>query len=289
MTPATLSAALFVALSLVATPAGSAATDVAAQTKILKTAEDFRSRVDACLKLGGSGDFKARKPLEEALDDPHPTVRQAAAGSLAKLGDVLAIAALESRLGKEKNPPTKASIQNAISALKSSSGSSSGGSSSSSSTGGPDWAKTKYVVKLQHVSNVTGIRGDALSAVLDGSARSRLSQIEGVYVLPSDASSASIMTTASSKGLPILGVDAKVVLLDQATFAGDLKIQAKVSFAISKTMVIKSSIEGNASSIGSINSAKNPKSLEKLQDMAIDGAVTSAMAKAPSALAASAK
>lgn len=271
-------------------PAGSAATDVAAQAKILKTAEDFRSRVDACLKLGGSGDFKARKPLEEALDDPHPTVRQAAAGSLAKLGDVLAVAALESRMGKEKNPPTKASIQNAISTLKSSSGSSSsGGSSSSSSAGGPDWAKTKYVVKLQHVSNVTGIRGDALSAVLDGSARSRLSQIEGVYVLPGDSSAASIMTTASSKGLPILGVDAKVVLLDQATFAGDLKIQAKVSFAISKTMVIKSSIEGNASSIGSINSAKNPKSLEKLQDMAIDGAVTSAMAKAPSAFAASAK
>jgi hypothetical protein len=288
--PAALSAALFVALSLVSIPAGSTGTDVAAQAKILKTAEDFRSRVDACLKLGGSGDFKARKPLEEALDDPHPTVRQAAAGSLAKLGDVLAVAALESRLGKEKNPPTKASIHNAISTLKSSSGSSSsGGSSTSTSSGGPDWAKTKYVVKLQHVSNVTGVRGDALSAVLDGSARSRFSQIEGVYVLPSDASSAAIMTTASSKGLPILGVDAKVVLLDQGTFAGDLKIQAKVSFAISKTMVIKSSIEGNASSIGPMNSAKNPKSLEKLQDMAIDGAVTSAMAKAPSALAASAK
>ncbi|MGZ3478613.1 MAG: hypothetical protein ACXVCJ_29195, partial [Polyangiales bacterium] len=211
------------------------------------------------------------------------------ASGLAKLGDVLAVPALESRMAKEKNQPTKASIQNAISALKSSSGSSSSGSSSTSSSGGPDWAKTKYVVKLQHVSNVTGVRGDALAAVLDGSARSRFSQIDGVYVLPADASAASIMTTASAKGLPVLGVDAKVVLLDQAAFAGDLKIQAKVSFAISKLMVIKSSIEGNASSIGSINSAKNPKSLEKLQDMAIDGAVTSAMAKAPSALAASAK
>ncbi|MGZ3477949.1 MAG: HEAT repeat domain-containing protein, partial [Polyangiales bacterium] len=67
------------ALFLTVTPARTAGTDVAAQTKILKTAEDFRSRVDACMKLGASGDFKARKPLEEALEDPHPTVRQAAA------------------------------------------------------------------------------------------------------------------------------------------------------------------------------------------------------------------
>src|SRR4051812_15582492 len=41
-----LTAPLFLALSLVAAPAGSAGTDVAAQAKILKTAEDFRSRVD---------------------------------------------------------------------------------------------------------------------------------------------------------------------------------------------------------------------------------------------------
>ena len=97
------------------------------------------------------------------------------------------------------------------------------------------------------------------------------------------------MTQAISKGVPVLGVDAKVVLLDQATFAGDLKIQAKVSYAISKLQVIKSAIEGNASSIGSLSSAKNPQSLIKLQDMAIDGAVASAMGKAPSALAAAVK
>lgn len=276
-------AVLFAAL-----PARTAGTDVAAQAKILKTADDFRFRVDACLKLGSSGDFKARAPLEGALDDPHPTVRQAAASALAKLGDVLALAALEARLGKEKNPPTKSAIEGAISTLKTSGGGASGGANATS-VAAPDWSKTRYVVKLQRVSNTSGVRGDALAAVLESSTRAKLTAIPGVYVLPGDSTQTAMLAQASSKGIPVLGVDAKVVLLDQATFAGDLKIQAKVAYAISKLQVIKSAIEGNASSIGSANSAKNPQSLIKLQDMAVDGAVASAMGKAPTALAAAIK
>jgi HEAT repeat protein len=273
------------ALLLFALPARTAGTDVAAQEKILKSADDFRFRVDACLKLGASGDFKARKPLEYALEDPHPTVRQAAASGLSKLGDALAIAALEVRLGKEKNAPTKSAIENSIASLKSATPVSTGMTSSIA----PDWAKTKMVVKLQRVANDSGVRGDKLAAVLEGSTRAKLAAIPGVFVLPNDSAATPIMAQALSKGVPVLGVDAKVVMLDQATFAGDLKIQAKVSYAISKTQVIKSAIEGNASSIGSLSSAKNPQSLIKLQDMAVDGAVASAMGKAPSALAAAVK
>ena len=268
-----------------AVPARTAGTDVAAQEKILKTADDFRFRVDACLKLGTSGDFKARKPLEYALEDPHPTVRQAAASGLAKLGDSLAVPALEDRLAKEKNAPTKSAIESAIAALKTSGPATNGGST----TAAPDWTKTKYIVKLQRVANDSGVRGDKLAAVLEGSTRAKLNAIPGVYVLPSDSSATPILSQAVSKGLPVLGIDAKVVLLDQSPFAGDLKIQAKVSYAISKTQVIKSAIEGNASALGSLNSAKNPASLIKLQDMALDGAVASAMGKAPSALAAAVK
>lgn len=259
---------------------------MAAQEKILKTADDFRFRVDACLKLGASGDFKARKPLEYALDDPHPTVRQAAASGLAKLGDSLAVPALEGRLGKEKNAPTKSAIETAITALKTSGPTTSGGGSGSAA---PDWTTTKYVVKLQRVANDTGVRGDKLAAVLEGSTRAKLNAIPGVYVLPSDSTATPILAQAASKGLPVIGIDAKVVMLDQSPFAGDLKIQAKVSYAISKMQVIKSAIEGNASALGSLKSANNPASLVKLQDMALDGAVASAMGKAPSALAAAVK
>ena len=271
-----------------------APTDVDKAAKILQTSDDYRLRLGAALTLGNSGDFKARKPLEAALIDPHPSVRQAAASALAKLGDELAIPALEERLKKEPNAPTKTAIGKAITELKSlkASGSSvSGGSggSATSSTGAPDWAKTKYVVVLQKMSNGTGIRPAELAGVLGESARVKFSNIAGVYVVPVGTNAATITATAQQKGLPVLGVDAAIASLDQGTFAGDLKVQARVSFAITKLQVVKASIEGNASSIGSTSATKNPKSLAKLQDMAVDGAVTSAMAKAPSAILAASK
>ncbi|MBK7397143.1 MAG: HEAT repeat domain-containing protein [Myxococcales bacterium] len=280
------------ALALAVVPARTAGIDVAAQAKILKTAEDFRFRVDACLKLGASGDFKARKPLEGALDDPHPTVRQAAASALAKLGDVLAVPALEDRVAKEKNPPTKQAMESAITSLKASGGvgGPSNGGGGVTTSGPPNWATTKYVVKLNKIHNETNVRASELSKVLEEAARRKFGGIDGVYVLPTDSATAGkYLNEASSKGLPVLGVDARLVSLDRSKFAGDLRIQAKVSFAFSKLAVIKSSIEGNASTIGNANAEKNQKSLEKLEDMAVDGAVMSAMAKAPTAIAAASK
>jgi hypothetical protein len=261
-------------------------TNVDKAAKVLKNADDYRLRLGAALTLGNSGDFKARGPLEEALDDPHPSVRQAAASALAKLGDPLAIPALESKSKTEPNAPTKAAMQKAIVDLKTTSASGASGSGGSSGAT-PDWGSTKYIVKIQHVSNGTGIRGEALAAVLKKSALSKFGGLSGVFVCD-DTASPSIFSTAQSKGLPVLGVDASLASLDQGKFAGDLKIQAKVSFAISKLQVVKASIEGNASSIGSTSAEKNPASLAKLQDMAVDGAVTSAMSKAPSALQAAA-
>jgi hypothetical protein len=252
--------------------------------KILANSDDYRLRLGAALTLGNSGDFKARKPLEAALTDPHPSVRQAAASALAKLGDPLAVPALEERVKKEPNAPTKNAMNKAITDLKAiaaSGGGSSSGNSATTSSGAPDWAKTKYVVKLQKVTNKTDVRGEALATVLGNSARAHFAGIEGVYVLPDGAAGTTLAATAQQKGLPILGVDATVASLDQGSFAGDLKIQAKVSFAITKLQVIKASIEGNASSIGSPSASKNPASLAKLQDMAV-GALAIALVTAPS-------
>ena len=287
---ATLAAALVFATLSAPRTASTAGSDVDKAAKVLANSDDYRLRLGAALTLGNTGDFKARKPLEGALSDPHPSVRQAAASALAKLGDPLAIPALEERAKKEPNAPTKAAMKKAIVDLKASSAS---GTSVVSSTapqlgGAPDWSKTKYVVKLQKVSNGTGIRGEALAKVLSASARSKFGGITGVYVLPDDSTGTSMLTTAQQKGLPVLGVDASISQLEQGTFAGDLKVQAKVSFAITKLQVVKASIEGNASSIGSTSAQTNPASLAKLQDMAVDGAVTSAMAKAPSAFKAAA-
>jgi hypothetical protein len=272
---------LAIALAISSTPrsASSGDKETAAAAKVLSQSDDFRLRVDAALRLGNSGDPKARKPLEGALDDAHPSVRQAAATGLSRLGDALAIPALDARVSKEANAPTKAALKKAIDELKAG-----GTSSATSPTGAPVWEKTKYVVKLNKVSNASGVRGDALAAVLETSARAKFAAIPGVYVLPAGTQGATELGTAVTKGVPVMGIDAAIVSLDSAAFAGDIKIQAKVSMTLSKLQVLKASIEGNASTIGSESSTKNPKSMAKLQDMAVDGAVTSAMIKAPNAL-----
>ncbi|MEO7095443.1 MAG: HEAT repeat domain-containing protein, partial [Polyangiales bacterium] len=184
-----------------------APTDVDKAAKILQNSDDYRLRLGAALTLGNSGDFKARKPLEAALIDPHPSVRQAAASALAKLGDVLAISALEERLKKESNAPTKTAIGKAVTELKSlkasgNSVSGASGGSTTSATGGPDWAKTKYVVVLQKMSNGTGIRPTELANVLGESARVKFSNIAGVYVVPVGTNATAITATALQQGVP---------------------------------------------------------------------------------------
>jgi len=272
---------LAVAMATISTPrsASSGEKEVAAATKVLVQSDDFRLRVDAALRLGNSGDAKARVPLENALEDAHPSVRQAAATALSKLGDALAIPALEARVSKESNAPTKSALKKAIDELKAG-----GTSSATSPTGAPVWEKTKYVVKLNKVSNSTGVRGEALAAVLETSARGKLAAIPGVYVLPTGTQGTTELTTATSKGVPVVGLDAVIVSLDSGKIGAEVKIQAKVNLTVTKLQVIKASIEGNASTIGSESSSKNPVSMAKLQDMAVDGAVTSAMMKAPNAL-----
>jgi hypothetical protein len=271
--------------TMLARVAVSAPADLSATVKLLQSSDDFRVRVEAALKLGSSGDARARKPLEQALDDAHPNVRQAAAAALAKLGDELAIPALETREKRESNVLVKNAVHNAISSLR---GSAVGGSATTA-TGAIDWSKTRFVLKLDPVNNGTAVRGSALAAVLEGSAREKLSHLDGVVVVPAGAGGASVVATAQSKGVPVLGVGAGLAALDQENFAGDLKVQARVTFTFSKSSTIKASLEGKASTIGSQSAASNPKSLAKLQDMAVEGAVASALNKAPSALLAAAK
>ncbi len=290
-------AAALVAVALAVPLAGAlhaADGDLAATSKLLASSDDYRTRVVAALKLGGSNDARARKPLESALDDPHPSVRQAAAAALAKLGDKAALPALDARLKKEANAPTKTALTQAIDTLKKSTGAGPGtaptASPNATTTSAPvkaqpiDWSKAKFLVKLQKAENSTGVRGGALATVLNAATREKLGQLPDVYVLPDDATAPGVIKLAAAKGVPVLGVNAALVSMDQGSFAGDVKVQAKVSLAFTKLEIVKASVEGNASSIGSKSSTKNPDSLAKLQDMAVDGAVTSAMAKAPSAI-----
>src|SRR5438874_4494605 len=57
----------------------------------LQEASDWKTRLEAAIVLGRSGDIRARRPLVTALRDSHYAVRVAAIRSLTNLGDVRAI------------------------------------------------------------------------------------------------------------------------------------------------------------------------------------------------------
>jgi hypothetical protein len=321
-----LSAFVAISISLAATAASSGDQEIAAARRVLKDSDDYRLRVDAAARLGASGDPKARRPLEAALEDAHPAVRQAAANALVKLGDNDALPALEARAKKEPNAPTRAVMNKALvdlkaavpapkpgvatasAAIASPPASSVGSASSAPANGtsppgiagagiirtsmvggagsavGPDWSTVKYVVKVNTVTNTSGVRGEALTAVLDACTRAKLSSIPGVFVAGDDPAGTSALTTAATKGVPVLGVDVLLVSIDAQQFSSEVRVQAKISLALTKLQVIKVNIEGSAYSVGSASSAKSEKSMGKLQEMAVDGAVVSAMTKAPRAL-----
>ncbi|MFI5301608.1 MAG: hypothetical protein ACHREM_26260, partial [Polyangiales bacterium] len=114
--------------------------------------------------------------------------------------------------------------------------------------------------------------------------RARLAGVPGVYVAPSGTGERGALTMAASKSLPVLGIDAGLTTIEQATTGADLKVHAKVSLAISRLSSVKAALDGSASMMGSPDAQKSPMSLARLQDMAVDGAVASAVTKAASAL-----
>ncbi|HEY3667496.1 MAG TPA: HEAT repeat domain-containing protein, partial [Polyangiaceae bacterium] len=79
----------------------------------LKTGTDFRVRVSAALQLGKSLTGDAAAPLEAALDDPHASVRAAAAAALKNLGDLDALPALSAHRG-DKSEAVRAQVASAI-------------------------------------------------------------------------------------------------------------------------------------------------------------------------------
>jgi HEAT repeat protein len=64
---------------------------VLASIEELRDAGDWKTRMEAAVVLGRSGDIRARRPLVDALRDPHYAVRVAAIRSLTNLGELRAI------------------------------------------------------------------------------------------------------------------------------------------------------------------------------------------------------
>lgn len=82
--------------------------------RIFQTSRDFRIRVPVAISLGRVGSPPAIAALVAALSDPHPAVRDAAAGALGRHGGAPVLPALRGALATERDVNVRHSLSAAI-------------------------------------------------------------------------------------------------------------------------------------------------------------------------------
>ncbi len=270
-----LFAALFSMGLVLGTARLSTAQDSAGAERDLASSDDFRVRVSAALTLGKLKPSGARADLEHALGDPHPAVRAAAAAALSLVGDPLAISALDRRASSETSPSTRAQMKTSADALR-------------RVVQGP-WQNARYVVQIGTMKNRTSVRGDQASDVLRQSTLARAQSILGALV--SDGRDPALLQQASDRGVPVLVLDGSIQRLSQTQRSRELTFDAQVEFSVRKMpeQMLKGTLSGAATSIGSVDALAHPGRVTILQNQAINGAVESAMRGADVGLAMAAK
>lgn len=256
-------------LSLTCAPGLAFALAPADALRDLARSPDFRVRASAAVTLGRTRPPGAREALETALGDKHPAVRAAAANALAELGDPLALAALERRLGSETSPSVRAQMQSAIQQLQRGVTADQGGGARRGL--GPN---VRYVVRLGVMRNATGVRGDEMRTVLHDAIRSRARALKGAAVVP-DGDSA-LLSQASGRRLPVITLEGSLTQLAESRITGGIQVQARVEFLVRREQILKGTLTGGATTFGT-SPTLSDLGRRRLQDDAVDGAVESAL------------
>ena len=221
-------------------------------------------RIAAALSLGKTHSKGALAPLTNALDNPHPAVRAAAAAALGVLGDRAAVGGLRAHLAGEASSSVKTQIDMALAALQ-----------------GPAAGekRTLLLVKLGQMRVETSVRNAQLADVFRGATRARASELPGVEVL---AETSEEQQQVLLRNLPVLVLDGTVRRLAQGSQGPNVTISAQVEYVIRKAPehALKGSIIGAARAEGAMT-AHDEARVAALELDALQGAVESAMRGAP--------
>ncbi len=181
MLPSFTTRALSVLLLLgswcVAGSAWAQASDVDRLIYNLASSDDFRVRTQAALALGASKSERAVTPLCMALTDANTTVRAASAAALGRLSQRKGQDCLEKRLAVETSDVVKATIQKALSVIKS------GGA------GGAEPAfvsDTKFYIAIGKTTDKTGRQSGEVDAIVRGAMQDKVGQTPGFLAAPSE-------------------------------------------------------------------------------------------------------
>jgi HEAT repeat protein len=239
----------------------------AAALRDLLESTDFRVRTNAALFVGRVRLQGGREALERALEDPHPTVRGAAASALVTFGDSAATVALERRLAIEPAAAVRARIQAALDGLRGVT------ASPAADTRRALSSETRVVLRLGTMRNNSGIRGDELRRVLHDAARDRARSLRGTEVTDSDAA---LLAQAAARHVPVVTLDGLLSHLTESLAEGQVQVRAMVEFALRREQELRGLLSGAATSFGSGDTISE-QGRRRLQDDAVDGAVQSAL------------
>jgi HEAT repeat protein len=216
-------------------------------------ASDYRVRMSAALVLGRSTDPSAKRELERVLADAHPSVRAAAAASLGKVGDAVSAKALRARLEVESETAVKTQLTRAAETLEAK-------------------REKKLFVQVGSVRNSSKVGAADLIKIAGTAARVQATKF--AEIVEAEDSAASV-TAAAKKGR-VVRLDGEIRSLSQSKKGGVLHVRAQVEFSVLQLpgKSLKATLSGAATS-------HDPSvSLAGLQELAVRGAVESALANA---------
>lgn len=290
--------ALFSLVAVVAPPL-EAQQDRSALIRSLRTARDFRVRVQVAFALGNTRDPAMRRPLERALRDENPAVRAAAATALGRLGSRDALRALR-RARRDSAASVRAQAERSIGTLT---GASSMGAGPMIATprrrgaGGvfPDvsvvpqansisWPRVRYVVVLGRMANRSSFRGgDALAARMRSEVLRNLSVLRGVAVFQNDdALDRRATQQIRRRRLPKLHIEGNLTDVTPQRRRSELSVRCAVSLMLLANGDLRGAMSGAAT--GSESRRGGGEQEQRLAQQALTAAIRSAMSQAPSAL-----
>ena len=288
-----------VACALVVALPGSAQ-DTATLIRSLRTARDFRVKVQVAFAMGNTGDRRLKPHLERALRDSNPAVRAAAATALGRLGDSSAVPALR-RARRDSSASVRMQAERSIARLASASPTApsaaprtrSGSGFYPSITTVPDvtertpWPRVRYVIVLGDLANRSGFRGGSeLLPTLRSEVKSALNLHSGVVVYDSPAMiDESDRRQIDRRRLPQLRVDGTLLKVDRQRAHSEYSVRAEVQLMILSHpgRDLRGMMSGAAT--GSEPPRQNRRDqTQRLAQRAISAAVRSALSDASSAL-----
>ncbi len=275
-----------------------AAQDRRTLIRALRTATDFRVRVQAAFAMGNTGDTVYRTSLERGLRDRNPAVRAAAATALGRLGDRGALAALR-RARRDSSASVRMQAQRSIERINSSRPAASPTRHHEAATGGiyptvsvaPSadsiaWPRVRYVVVLGTMNHRTRFRGASqLTPHMRNEVHRTLRLLRGVAVFPNVAS---LDSTAERqirrRRLPKLQLDGSLTEVQPTRGRGELSVRCEVSLLLLDDGSIRGMLSGAATGTEPPRGNRQAQ-MQRLAQQALSAAVRSAMSSAPTALA----